>query len=87
MAEGKGEPLANDRYKLLSSAYTNEMLRRMARRAGVASVSESGNRPVNPFMRVIADLILRNLADKISVLLDHRETATISEAVLRDARP
>ena len=56
-----------ERKHLLAKAFTDEALRRMARRARVTSVAQTGNLTVNEEMRVVADLILRNLCKTITV--------------------
>ena len=50
-----------ERKQLLAKAFTDEALRRMARRARVTSVAQTGNLTVNDEMRVVTDLVMRNL--------------------------
>ena len=61
-----------ERKHLLAKAFTDEALRRMARRARATSVAQTGNMVVNDEMRVVADLVLRNLCKTITAFLDYR---------------
>ena len=69
---------------LLRSAFTNEGLRRMTRKAGVSSTREK-DLVVNDELRVVAEIILRNICDKLAILAEYHDRTTVSEAILREA--
>ena len=69
---------------LLRSAFTNEGLRRMTRKAGVSSTREK-DLVVNDVLRVVAEIILRNICDKLAILAEYHDRTTVSEAILREA--
>ena len=70
----------------MAKAFTDEALRRMARRARVTSVAQTGNLTVNEEMRVVADLILRNLCKTITAFLDYRgPPGRVDLVILRQA--
>ena len=52
---------------LLRDAFTNEGLRRMARKAGVSSTREK-DLIFNDEVRVVAEIMLRNICEKIHFL-------------------
>ena len=69
---------------LLRSAFTNEGLRRMTRKAGVSSTREK-DLVVNDELRVVAEILLRNICDKLAILAEYHDRTTVSEAILREA--
>ncbi len=73
-----------DRDTLLDAAFSDEGLRRMARRAGVASAAKSGDLAVNGTVRSIGDLMLRNICEKASVYADYRKSGTVTEEILQE---
>ena len=74
---------ADERADLLAAAFTDEGLRRMARRAKVESVAQTGALAVNEELRLVADLMLSNLCAALAVFLDYRDVRTIDENILK----
>ena len=75
-----------ERKHLLGKAFTDEALRRMARRARVTSVAQTGDLVVNAEIRLVADLILRNLCKTITAFLDYRgPPGRVDLVILRQA--
>ena len=73
-----------DRDTLLDAAFSDEGLRRMTRRAGVSSAAASGSLSVNDTIRLLGDLMLRNICEKASVYADYRRNGTVTEGILRE---
>ena len=73
----------DERADLLAAAFTDEGLRRMARRAKVERVAQSGPLAVNEELRLVADLMLNNLCAALAVFLDYRGTRTIDDECLK----
>jgi len=73
----------DERADLLAAAFTDEGLRRMARRAKVESVAQTGALAVNEELRLVADLMLSNLCAALAVFLDYRDVRTIDENILK----
>ena len=71
--------------ELLRDAFTDEALRRMARKAGVDSATQKGTLAVNDELRSLALLMLGNLCDKAIILADYRDSRTITISILRAA--
>ena len=69
---------------LLRDAFTNEGLRRMARKAGVSSTREK-DLILNDEVRVVAEIMLRNICEKIRIFADYHGRAIVNEAMLREA--
>ena len=67
---------------LLRSAFTDEALRRMTRRAGVASSSLKRYLALNPELRKQAKAIMTNIFEKAIVYADCRKSKTIDENIL-----
>ena len=57
---------------LLRNAFTNEGLRRMARKAGVSSTREK-DLILNDEVRVVAEIMLTNICEKIRIFADYHE--------------
>ena len=74
-----------DKAELLRDAFTDEALRRMARKAGVESATQKGALAINDELRSLAHLMLSNLCDKAIVLADYRDSRTINATILRAA--
>ena len=75
-----------ERKHVLAKAFADEALRRMARRARVTSMAQTGNLTVNDEMRVVADLVLRNLCKTITAFLSYRGPAgPVDPVILRQA--
>ena len=67
MTRPQEEPIRGDRKtrnELLRDAFTDEALRRIARKAGVESATQKGALAVNDELRSLALLMLSNLCDK-----------------------
>ncbi len=73
-----------ERDELLDAAFSDEGLRRMARRALVSSVAASGELAVNDAVRLIGDLMLRNICSKAAIYADYRKSGTVTEEILRE---
>ncbi len=73
-----------DRDELLKAAFSDEGLRRMARRAGVSSAAASGDLAVNETVRLFGDLMLRSICGKASIYADYRKSKTVTEEILRE---
>ena len=71
--------------ELLRDAFTDEALRRMARKANVESTTQKGTLAVNDEPRSLALLMLGNLCDKAIILADYRDSRTITISILRAA--
>ena len=69
---------------LLRSAFTNEGLRRMARRAGVSSTREK-DLILNDEVRVVAEIMVRNICDKLAIFADYHKRTNVGDAILREA--
>ena len=69
---------------LLRDAFTNEGLRRMARKAGVSSTREK-DLILNDEVRVVAEIMLRNICEKIRIFADYHGRTIVNEAMLREA--
>ena len=74
-----------DKAELLRDAFTDEALRRMARKAGVESATQKGALAINDELRSLAFLMLGNLCDKAISLADYRDSRTITISTLRAA--
>ena len=74
-----------DKAELLRDAFTDEALRRMARKAGVESATQKGALAVNDELRSLALLMLSNLCDKAEIIADYRDSRTITISILRAA--
>ena len=72
--------------ELLRDAFTDEALRRMARKAGVESATQKGTLAVNDELRSLALLMLGNLFNKAIISADYRDSRTITISILRSAR-
>ena len=70
--------------ELLRSAFTDEALRRMTRRGGVASSAAKGDLALNTELRKQAKAILTNIFDKAMVYVEYRKSKTIDEGILRE---
>ena len=66
-------------------AFTDEGLRRMMRRAGVASAAQKGALEVNGAIRAFGKVMLDNIADKCVIYAEYRKVNTINEDILRQA--
>ena len=78
----------DDRAELLRRCFNDEALRRMARKSGVGSVSKGNEHTlnsVNDALRTVADLVLRNVAEKCTAVADGARTTNISERVIKPA--
>ncbi len=73
-----------ERDTLLDEAFSDEGLRRMARRALVSSVAASGDLAVKDMIRLLGDLMLRNICSKASIYADYRKSGTVTEEILRE---
>ena len=71
----------NNKSELLRDAFTDEALRRMARKAGVESATQKGALAVNDELRSLALLMLSNLCDKIEIIADYRDSRTIDTTI------
>ena len=71
--------------KLLKEGITDEALRRMARRAGVSATSQKESDDVNNSLRRIAEQILYNLCEKLSIYTEHREAKIVTQIDFRNA--
>ena len=69
---------------LLRSAFTDEALRRMTRRGGVASSAAKGDLALNTELRKQAKAILSNIFDKAMVYVEYRKSKKIDENILRE---
>ena len=69
---------------LLRDAFTNEGLRRMARKAGVSSTREK-DLILNVEVRVVVEIMLRNICEKIRIFADYHGRTIVNEAMLREA--
>ena len=56
---------------LAEEAFTDEGLRRMLRKAAVASAAATGDLPVNDERRVLGTLMLRNIAQKAAIFAEY----------------
>ncbi len=73
--------------ELLRSAFTDEALRRMTRRGGVASSAAKGDLALNPEIRKQAKVIMTNIFDKAMVYVEYRKSKKIDENILRETLP
>ena len=73
------------RDELLRDAFTDEALRRIARKAGVESATQKGVLAVNDELRSLALLMVSNLCDKAEIIADYRDSKTITISILRAA--
>ena len=70
---------------LLKNGINDEVLRRMARRAGVQATSQKEKDHVNDALRGIAFQILENICEKLAIYTQYREAKTVSQADFRNA--
>ena len=68
----------------MRSAFTDEALRRMTRRGGVASSAAKGDLALNTELRKQAKAMMINIFDKALVYVEHHKTKTIDENILRE---
>ena len=88
MTRPQEEPIRGDRKtrnELLRDAFTDEALRRIARKAGVESATQKGALAVNDELRSLALLMLSNLCEKAEIIADYRDSRTITISILRAA--
>ena len=88
MTRPQEEPIRGDRKtrnELLRDAFTDEALRRIARKAGVESATQKGVLAVNDELRCLALLMVSNLYGKAKILADDRDSKTITISILRAA--
>ena len=88
MTRPQEEPIRGDRKtrnELLRDAFTDEALRRIARKAGVESATQKGVLAVNDELRSLALLMVSNLCDKAEIIADFRDSKTITTGILRCA--
>ena len=85
----RNEPIFREwknKAELLRDAFTDEALRRMARKAGVESATQKGALAINDELRSLALLMLGNLCDKAIILADYHDSRTITISTLRAAQ-
>ena len=70
---------------LLRAAFTDEALRRMARKASVESAAQKGALQVNDELRSIAEVMLGNVCAKAQIIAGYRDSQSITTSVLRAA--
>ena len=73
------------REQLLRAAFTDEGLRRMARKALVESVAQKGALALNDEARSVAELMLNNICEKCSIFAAYRRATTINIGILLQA--
>ena len=75
----------NTHDELIVSAFNEEGLRRMARRADIEAISQSGDLQVIPTIRNYGNIILTNIANKCIIYADHHGRKTIDEHILQES--
>lgn len=74
-----------ERSKKIVAAFPDEILRRMARRAGISSLSPKDGVALRNEVRKLADVAIFNIAKQCMFIADHQRKTTISEHILKTA--
>ena len=74
-----------ERSKKIVAAFPDEILRRMARRAGISSLSQKDGVSLLNEVRKLADVAIFNIAKQCMFIADHQRKTTISEHILKTA--
>ena len=74
-----------ERGKLLRAALNDEALRRMSRKAGIASAGRKEGESLFTELRRIVDVALFNITRACVILCHHYKKRTVSEAILKEA--